>query len=131
MEEWGDLVIFEKNHILKGSEKSITIYKTTSNTVNMAFSAALTRAIEEEYMILAYSKTKQAIVIFLNNEKEKNSYKLNKKPGRCTFPIQRFLNSFNLPKEIVVGKFSPKEDIVNDKIAWIIDLNERKIMQET
>lgn len=131
MEEWDDLVIFDKKNIKKSSEKFITIYKTTADTVNMAFSSAMARSIEEDYINLAYSKSKQSIVIFLHTLPDANSFKLNKRPRGIVLSIQRFLNNFGLKKEEVIGRYIPKEDIIGDILVWIISLDQKDLKPET
>lgn len=122
MNEWIDVIYFDKNSGTKSSEKSITLYQTTAKTINMAFNSSITKDIEEEYLNLAYSKKKNAIVIFLSNENNSNSYKITKSRRGFTISIQKFLNSFNIDKNEVIGKYLPIEDIINDKFCWIIYL---------
>jgi|HubBroStandDraft_2_1064218.scaffolds.fasta_scaffold74134_1 hypothetical protein len=124
MQEWNDLVFFDKKNATRSSEKTITLYLTTAKTVNMAFNSSMAKSIEEEYMNIAYSKQRNAIVIFFSNEEGPNSYKLMKRSRGCTIPIQKFLNSFNLDKQKIIGKYKPLEDIINDKFAWIINLRQ-------
>lgn len=122
MNEWNDIVIFEKNNASRCNEKTITLYQTTAKTINMAFNSLMTKGIEEDYITLAYSKQKNAIVIFLSKENPNHAYKLSKRSRGCTISIQKFLNFFNLDKKDVLGKYFPEEDIIDDKFCWLIYL---------
>lgn len=123
MTQWNDIVLFNKSNSVKTSEKIITLYQTTAKTVNMSFNSCIARSITEDYVNLAYSPTNKAIIIFLSSTKDDNSYKLTKKNGRgCTISIQQFLNSFNIDKIEILGKFYPQEDLIDDKLCWVIYL---------
>jgi hypothetical protein len=125
MSEWNDIILFNKTNKVRSSEKSITLYLTTAKTVNMSFNSCIARNITEDYINLAFSRSRNAIIIFLSPNKDNNSYKLSKKPGKgCTISIQQFLNSFNLDKNLVLGSFTPIEDLIDDKLCWILYLDQ-------
>lgn len=126
MKEWNDIVLFKKTNEVRSSAKIITLYFTTSNTVNMSFNSCIARNITEDYVNLAYSPSKKAIVIFLSSNKDDDSYKLSKANGRgCAISIQKFLNSFNIDKNMVIGSYSPVEDLIDDKLCWVIYLEQK------
>jgi hypothetical protein len=122
---WDDVKISNGNAI-KGSDIYVTIFITTAKTANLFLSSALMRQQSATYVVLGWSVINNALLLFLSNDADHpGAIKLSKKGG-ATASIQSFLNSCNIDKNSIIGKYIPKRELISEnKSAWVIYLSEK------
>jgi hypothetical protein len=105
--QWNDLERFTEKGTKKDNFPTITISKNTYLIFNRSFIKAYKDLCDKKFIVMYFSKTKNAIVFdFTDNESEEGSREIVKTNKRMsTYSMRSFFTHHKIDKKIAAGKY--------------------------
>lgn len=126
MNDWSDLEIFKKVRS-RFSNPIIKINKDKTLRFNNAFITILNKNNKFKYVILSFSKHKNAIVFdFTNNNTLEGIFTVTVNKTYYIIGAKSFFNYYSIDIDKYNGKYKPKLENINEKYFYVIYLNDKE-----